>query len=124
MFIKNDVIEYIKGFYKLEGNFKEIDLEKINNENFIVFQNEDDQYFGISPINKNLGKIVRIFKGNDKFFLNYYRGILQIRYTSNVDETYISEVFITSYYKRFDGKAFNFDLELITIKLEGVITWN
>lgn len=117
MFIKNDVIEYIKDFYKLDGNFKEIDLEKINNENFIVFQNEDDQYFGICPINKNLGKIVRIFKGNDNFFLNYYRGILQIRYTSNVDETYISEAFITSYYKCFDGKAFNFDLELIMIRL-------
>lgn len=119
MFIKNDVIEYIKDFYKLDGDFKEIDLEKINNENFIVFQNEDDQCFGISPINKNLGKIVRIFKGNDNFFINYYRGILQIRYTSNVDETYISEAFITSYYKCFDGKAFNFDLELTIIRLEG-----
>lgn len=117
MFIDNDVIEYIKGFYKLEGDFKEIDLEKINNENFIIFQNEDNQCFGISPINKNLGKIVRIFKGNDKFFLNYYRGILQIRYTSNVDETYISEAFVTSYYKCFDGKVFDFDLELIIIKL-------
>lgn len=119
MFIDNEVIEYIKGFYKLEGDFKEVDLEKINNENFIIFQNEGDQCFGICPINKNLGKIVRIFKGNDKFFLNYYRGILQIRYTSNVDETYISEAFVTSYYKCFDGKAFNFDLELITIKLGG-----
>lgn len=68
MFIDNYVIEYIKGFYQLEGSFKEIGLEEINNENFIVFQNEDDQCFGISPINKNLGKIVRIFKGNDNFF--------------------------------------------------------
>lgn len=118
MFISNDAIDYIKGFYKLEGNFKEIDLEKINNENFVVFQNEDDQCFGICPISKNLGKIVRIFKGNDNFFLNYYYGILQIRYVPNFDETCMSEAFITGHYKCFDGKAFNFNLELTIIRLE------
>ena len=117
MFIKNGVIEYIKGFFWLEGDFKEVDLEKINNENFIVFQNENDQCFGICPMDKNLGKIVRIFKENDEFFLNYYCGIIQIRYVPNFDETCISEAFITSHYKCFDGKAFNFDLELTIIRL-------
>lgn len=33
MFIKNDVIEYIKGFYQLEGNFKEVGLEEIDIKN-------------------------------------------------------------------------------------------
>lgn len=118
MFIDNDAIEYIKGFYQLEGNFKEIGLEEIDiGENFIIFENEDNQYFGICPMDKNLGKIVRIFKGNNKFFLNYYCGILQIRYVPNFDETCMSEAFITSRYKCFDGKAFNFDLELTIIRL-------
>lgn len=118
MFIDNDAIEYIKGFYQLEGNFKEVGLEEIDiGKNFIIFENEDNQYFGICPMDKNLGKIVRIFKGNDKFFLNYYCGILQIRYVPNFDETCMSEAFITSHYKCFDGKAFNFDLELTIIRL-------
>ena len=118
MFIDNEVIEYIKGFYQLEGNFKEIGLEEIDiGKNFTIFKNEDNQYFGICPMDKNLGKIVRIFKDNDEFFLNYYRGVLQIRYVPNFDETCISEAFINSRYKCFDGKAFNFDLELVMIRL-------
>ena len=63
---------------------------------------------------KNYSKFLKITMN---FFVNYCRGILQIRYVPNFNETCILEAFITSHYKCFDSKVFNFDLELTIIKL-------
>ena len=120
MFIENDVIEYIKGFFWLEGDFKEVGLEETDDKkNVIVFGNEKNQYFGVCPIGKNVGKVVRVFKKDDNFALSHCSGVLQIRYILAADGTFASEAFVMSHSKYFEGKAFNFDSELIAIRLGG-----
>ena len=118
MFISNDVVDFIKEFFKLNGNFTEIGLEETsNNKNIIVFENEKNQYFGIYPMDQQLGKIVRVFKEDNKFALDHCSGVLQIRYFLTFNKTFVSEAFVMSHCKYFCGKAFDFDLELVAMRL-------
>lgn len=119
MFIREDLVFEIKKFYKSERfEFVEINKDECG-DNIVVFQ-LDNFRIAFSYRNKNKYSIFEAHK--DLFGRAYYlrQGVqfMMLTYKENVTTLTINLIFDSIKEIKFEGRAFDFDKEMIIATLE------